>query len=155
MQKAFRLLALRSRSEKELRAGLRKKGFEEHVVDAVIGRLHEMDYLNDASFARGWVRTLAINRLYGNRLIETSLGEKGIPGSVAKQMLAEIREEFPEAKAIRKLIEKKIGHRQIAYLDERQKRSLWQSLAGKGFAPGLIFEAFKQFEEGFTGNDGE
>jgi regulatory protein len=154
-QKDFRLLAAHPRSEKELRTKLKEKGFEPIVIDRVIGKLYELNYLNDESFARGWARSLAVNRLYGNKRIEMSLGEKGIARSIAKQVVAEIREEFPETKAVHKLLQKKVRHQELASLDKRQKRSLIQNLMGKGFSPGLIFEVFKQFEEEFISDDGE
>ena len=80
-QRAFRLLAMRARSEKELRSKLREKGFDESVVEAVASRLRELNYLNDESFAREWARNLAVNKLFGNRRIEASLMEKGVRSS--------------------------------------------------------------------------
>src|SRR5512136_1087022 len=107
-QRAFRLLAVRARSEKELRTKLKERGFDESVVGVVIARLRELKYLDDESFAREWARNLAVNRLLGNRRIEESLREKGIPRELIEQVIIEVREELSEHKALRELIRKKV-----------------------------------------------
>ena len=152
-QRAFRLLAMRARSEKELRAKLKERGFDESVVEEVAARLRELNYLDDESFARQWARNLAVNKLFGNRRIEASLMEKGIPQPLIRQVLTEVRKELTEQEAIILLIRKKLdsGTRRI---DDREKRRLAQSLMGKGFPPGLIFDILKRSKEGLP-DEGE
>jgi regulatory protein len=53
--RAVRFLTYRPRSEAEVRSRLEGSGTEQPVIDAVIGRLREQGYLNDAEFARFWV----------------------------------------------------------------------------------------------------
>jgi regulatory protein len=152
-QRAFRLLAMRARSEKELRTKLREKGFAESVVEEVSARLRELNYLDDESFARQWARNLAVNKLLGNRRIEASLVEKGIPQPLIRQVLTEVREELTEQKAVTLLIRKKLdsGARKI---DDREKRRLAQNLMGKGFPPGMIFDILNRSKEGLL-DEGE
>jgi regulatory protein len=152
-QRAFRLLAMRARSEKELRAKLKEKGFDESVVEEVTARLRELNYLNDESFARQWALNLAVNKLFGNRRIEASLLEKGIPQPLIRQVLTEVRAELTEQKAVILLIRKKLdsGARKI---DDREIRRLAQSLMGKGFPPGLVFDILKRAKEGLL-DEGE
>ncbi len=50
-QRAFRLLAIRARSEKELRSKLKEKGYDESIVGGVTARLRELRYLDDESFS--------------------------------------------------------------------------------------------------------
>ena len=50
-QKAYRLLSLRPHSEKELEKKLREKGFPAVVIKEALEKLHDLKYLNDASFA--------------------------------------------------------------------------------------------------------
>lgn len=152
-QRAFRLLAMRARSEKELRAKLREKGFAESIVEEVSARLRELNYLDDESFARQWARNLAVNKLLGNRRIEASLVEKGIPQPLIRQVLTEVREELTEQKAVTLLIRKKLdsGARKM---DDKERRRLAQSLMGKGFPPGLIFDILNRSKEGLL-DEGE
>jgi regulatory protein len=144
---------MRARSEKELRAKLKEKGFDEPVVEEVAARLRELNYLDDESFARQWARNLAVNKLLGNRRIEASLVEKGIPQPLIRQVLTEVREELTEQKAVTLLIRKKLdsGARKM---DDRERRRLAQSLMGKGFPPGMIFDILNRSKEGLL-DEGE
>ena len=144
-QSAYRLLALRPLSEKELRTKLTQKGFSRSVVESVAARFKELGYVNDESFARQWARMLAVNRLWGNRRIEMGLREKGISRELIADAIALAREEITEKAAIIQLLGKKgKGQRIIPEdnrpEDNRKKRRLMQSLMGKGFPSGLIFE---------------
>lgn len=146
-QTAYRLLALRGRSREELRRALRDRGFEAPVVAKVLALLAEQRYLDDRAFARDWARRLAVNRHYGDRRIEASLREKGIPAGVVREALAEVREALPEQEALHVLLEKKMRGRKKGPLEGREKRRLAQSLMGKGFPAGLILEALGNTEE--------
>ena len=152
-ERAYRLLAFRARSERELRAKLKEKGFEEPVVEEVTERLRELNYLDDESFARQWARNLAVNRLFGNRRIAASLAEKGIREPLIKQVLTEIRDEFSEKEAVFRIIRKKMDKITVT-MDDKEKRRLAQSLMGKGFPPGLVFDILKRAKEGLL-DEGE
>jgi regulatory protein len=152
-QRAFRLLALRARSEKELRSKLKEKGFDESVVEAVAERLRELKYLDDESFAGQWAHNLAVNRLLGNKRIETSLREKGVPRALREQVITEVREEISEQEAIRALIRKK-EEKSAIKRDEKEKRRLARSLMVKGFPPDLIFDMLITSKEEFK-DEGE
>lgn len=152
-QRAFRLLAMRARSEKELRSKLKERGFDESIVEAVAARLRELQYLNDESFARQWTHNLAVNRLLGNKRIEASLREKGVPRAIAVQVVTEVREEISEQEAIRALIRKKEEKSSIK-MDKREKRRLARRLMEKGFPPDLIFDMLITSKEEFT-DEGE
>ncbi|HRR41502.1 MAG TPA: regulatory protein RecX [Syntrophales bacterium] len=152
-QKALRLLSLRSRSKKEMESRLRDKGFDESIVGKVIDNLSGLRYLDDDAFAREWARSLAVNRLYGNRRIERSLGEKGIPRETIKRAIAGVREEFSEEEALATLLKKKLKSRPVAELDRKEKNRLARSLMGKGLPAGKIFEVLRNKEEEI--DDGE
>ncbi|HUH66539.1 MAG TPA: regulatory protein RecX [Syntrophales bacterium] len=152
-ERAYRLLAVRARSERELRAKLKERGFEEPVVEEVTARLRELNYLDDESFARQWARNLAVNRLLGNRRIAASLSEKGIRDQLIRQVLSEVREELSEEEAVFRLIRKKMD-KKTAKMDDKEKRRLAQSLMGKGFPPGLVFDILKRSKEDFI-DEGE
>jgi regulatory protein len=148
-QKAFRLLTIRARSEKELRTKLKEDGYDESVVGDVTARLRELRYLDDESFARGWARNLAVNRLWGNIRIEASLRDKGISRELIERVIREVREELSEQKALRALIKKKEKSLTMK-MDDSGKRRLARSLMGKGFLLDLIFDVLRTPKEEFT-----
>lgn len=154
-KRAFRLLTVRPRSVTELRSKLKEKGFDNFVVDTVIERLLELNYLNDEAFAKEWARSLAVNRLWGNKRIKISLGEKGITGDCADQAIAYAREEIQEREAIEKIIEKKYGKNSVSDINleinsSKVARRLIQNLMGRGFTPGLIFDVLGKSKEDYA-----
>jgi regulatory protein len=155
LQKAYRLLAVRARSERELRTKLKEKKFDRPVIDRVVARLYELTYLDDEAFARQWARHLAVDKLSGNRRIEMSLQEKGVDRTTCERVLAEIRQEAPEKEAIRQVVRKKLKGGKLQKQDGREKRRLVQHLLGRGFAPDLIFEVIREAEGGNRDDDGQ
>jgi regulatory protein len=155
-KKAYRLLSLRSHSEKELRVKLLKGGFPAPVADDLIGRLREKGYLDDRAFARQRARDLAMNRLAGDRRISLDLRGRGISEALCREAIREVRGEIGEEEAVDRLIRKKAKGAAVAGMDDRRKARLARSLAGKGFPAGLIFRALKRSEEeGVDDEDGE
>ena len=155
LQKAYRLLAVRARSERELRTKLKEKKFDGRTVDRVVARLYELAYLDDEAFARQWARHLAVDKLSGNRRIEISLREKGVGGTTCERVLAEIRQDIPEREAVRQVIRKKLKGGKLQRQDGRGKRSLAQHLLGRGFALDLIYDMIREAEEGNRDDDGQ
>jgi len=137
-QKAFLLLSLRPHSEKELEKKLREKGFPAVVIKEALEKLHDLKYLNDASFANGWARNLAVNKLWGNRKIITSLREKGVAAQFIDDAIAAARLEISEEEAITALVRKKAAKKNPVAFDIKEKQRIFQNLMGRGFPPGLI-----------------
>jgi regulatory protein len=155
-KKAYRLLALRAHSEKELREKLGRGGFTAPVVAGVIEKCREFGYLNDRMFARARARELAVNRLAGNRRIAFDLSERGISEELSRQAISEVRAEISEEDAVERLFRKKAKGMAVAGMGNREKARLARSLMGKGFPVGLIVRKLKEHkEEGVHGNDGE
>jgi regulatory protein len=154
-QKAYRLLSLRPHSAKEIEKKLREKGFPATVIKEALEKLHDLQYLDDVSFASQWARNLAVNKLWGNRKIILSLQEKGIPANLVTDALEAARNEIPEEGAVVLLIRKKLARNKSGKLDIKEKKKIFQSLLGRGFPPGLILQNLgKAAEEDIHGEDG-
>ena len=154
-QKAYRLLSLRPHSEKELEKKLRDKGFPAAVIKEALEKLHDLKYLNDASFAIQWARNLAANKLWGNRKITASLREKGVASHLIDDAVTAARQELSEEEAIDLLIKKRAAKKETAAFDVKEKPRIFQSLMGRGFPPGLILNKLgKAAEEEFNGENG-
>ncbi len=155
-QKAFRLLSLRPHSEKELEKKLREKGFPAVVIKETLEKLHDLKYLNDASFASQWARNLVVNKLWGNKKITSSLREKGLTADLIDSSIEQAREELPEEEAIEIIIKKKAAKRKTSALDFKEKRKIFQALMGRGFPPGLILNKLGRMKkEDIDGEDWE
>jgi regulatory protein len=136
LQKAYRLLSLRPHSEKELEKKLREKGFPAVVIKETLEKLHDLKYLNDASFATGLARNLAVNKLWGNRKIIASLQEKGIAAQLIDDAIAAARLEISEDEAIAVLVQKKVSKKKPAVFDIKEKHKISKS-CGTRFSAGL------------------
>ncbi len=155
LQKAYRLLSLRPHSEKELEKKLREKGFPAVVIKEALEKLHNLKYLNDASFAVQWARNLAVNKLWGNRKIIASLQEKGVWAQLINDAVTAARLEISEEEAIAVLVKKRAAKKKAAAFDIKEKQKIFQSLLGRGFPPGTILNKLgKAAEEEFNGENG-
>jgi regulatory protein len=76
LETGLRLLARRAHSRAELRQKLARRGYLEDEVGSALARLTEMNYLDDAAFARGLVRRRSGTR--GYRALSAELAAKGI-----------------------------------------------------------------------------
>jgi len=155
-QKAFRLLSLRPHSEKELEKKLREKGFPAVVIKETLEKLHDLKYLNDASFANQWARNLAVNKLWGNKKIAAGLREKGLAADLIESSMERARQELPEEEAIEILIRKKAARKKLSAFDVKEKQRIFQALMGRGFPPGLILNKLGRIKkEDIDGEDGQ
>lgn len=153
-QKAYRLLSLRPHSEKELEKKLREKGFPAVVIKETLEKLHDLKYLNDASFAVSWARNLAVNKLWGNKKIAASLREKGLTADLIDSSIEQARQELQEEEAIEILIRKKAARKKLSASDVKEKRKIFQTLMGRGFPPGLILNKLGRIKkEDIDGED--
>jgi regulatory protein len=83
MERAGRWLALRPRTESELRDRLQQGGFEGGTVERALARLAELRLIDDEAFARQWVEERARRKGLGPRALVAELEAKGISAEVA------------------------------------------------------------------------
>ena len=105
---AFRYLANRDHSEKELADKLKKKAFAEPVIRNVITDLKEKHFLNDTAFAEIFARNRLIQKPVGHRQLRFDLVKKGISETILDETLTAVYEEFNESELARQLAEKKM-----------------------------------------------
>ena len=86
MDAAAAFLSVRPRSVTETRQRLHHLGYPHALVDTVIDRLIEMDYLDDAAFARDWVESRDRARPRGETALRRELALKGVPREVVDEV---------------------------------------------------------------------
>jgi len=89
MEAAAAFLAVRPRSVDETRRRLQQLGYRQELVDAVVQRLLELEYLDDQSFARAWVESRDRARPRGEQALRRELTLKGIDRETVTAVLAE------------------------------------------------------------------
>lgn len=87
LDKAYRYLSYRPKSEKEMRDKLLEK-YEEKTVGEAIEKLKEYNFLNDKDFSRMWVEQRSVGR--GKRALAFELKRKGIDKDTIEEALSEM-----------------------------------------------------------------
>lgn len=85
---ALRLLDAAPRASGALRDRLLGKGYEEDVVDGVIGRLIQVRLLDDREYAENAMR-YCVGRMMGRRGAVAELTRKGVSRSLAEEVAGE------------------------------------------------------------------
>jgi regulatory protein len=134
---AVNALARRAYSIYEMRTYLERRAEDKDTVKSILNRLKQLDYLDDARYARQFVRARAEFRKQGAFRIARDLRARGVPDRHIEAALAERSEETDEAAAVRARLERRIKSLR-GPLDERKIASLYRSLLRAGFAADAI-----------------
>ena len=139
-ERAVKLLAAKPRSVAELRERLlRSKNTTEEVVDAVIARLREYEYLNDERYAFSYASYKVKQRPLGKRRLERDLKLKKVGSKVAEEALELVYAETPEENLIDQAIEKRLRLRGRPKT-RIEARKLFDHLLRQGFEFELVSE---------------
>jgi regulatory protein len=130
---AIGLLARRERSRAELRAALKRKGFELKSIEQVLDTLEKERLQSDSRFASAWISTRRRLSPRGRAALVYELKQKGIDESQIDSSLKAYTES-EESEALRGLIEARLP-RLIASGDDPKKikRRLLGFLSRRGF----------------------
>src|ERR1700752_3499782 len=134
---AVQSLARRAYSVYEMRTHLERRAEDKGAVGQVLDRLKEHDYLDDARYARQFVRLRAENRKQGAFRIARDLRARGVPDRHIEAALAERGATSDEGPVVRTRIERRLKSLRRP-LDERGTASLYRSLLRAGFAADTI-----------------
>jgi regulatory protein len=140
MDRAGRWLALRPRTEAELRTRLLEGGFDAEIVGEVLGRLRELNLVDDIAFAHQWIEERSSRKGLGSEALVAELENKGIERGVTEQVLAELGlDETAQAialatKAVARMVDVPIA---------QQARRLSQLLARRGFPEEAVHAGLK------------
>src|SRR3954452_13636870 len=88
LEKALRALAVRERTEQELRDWLGRKNVEPDVIDDVIGAVREEGLVDDAGYARRFAEDRRVLDRWGSERIARALERRGVQRDLVDQALA-------------------------------------------------------------------
>jgi regulatory protein len=139
---AIRALMRRGHSADEMRKLLTRRADNELLVRVVLARLRENGQIDDARYAKQFVRQRTEIRRQGKFRITRDLRQRGVPDALIEAALAETAETNDEAALVRHRIERKLKLTR-GEIDERKIASLYGSLMRAGFSPDLIRRELK------------
>jgi regulatory protein len=149
---AYRLLAMRDRTEHEIRAALAVEGIRTpEVVADIVETLRRQGYLDDRRLAAGFMRFAARHRPGGPHLARRKLRKAGVSEEIIEE---EIREALPperERELAEALARKKLRG---AKSREQAVRRVHGFLARRGFSESVVSAICSKILKGtFPGED--
>ncbi len=150
---ALRLLAIRPRTEAQLRARLARDELAAEG-DELVAWLAGLGYLDDAAFARTNARAMLAPGKLGPRKAERRLLQAGLSPDDARSAVREALQGeagrplgAAERDLCRTLAERR-ARMPLAELDDRARARLARFLAGRGFAGSVIATVLGLYEDG-------
>jgi regulatory protein len=130
-------LARRAYSVYEMRTYLERRAEDKDVVKSVLDRLKHLEYLDDARYARQFVRLHTELRKQGAFRIARDLRARGVPDRHIEAALAERSPDSSESALVRERLKRRMKSIR-GPLDERRVASLYRSLLRAGFSADTI-----------------
>jgi regulatory protein len=150
---ALRLLAVRTRTEAQIRARLARAELSRHAAE-VVAWLRGLGYLDDDAYARAQARAMLAPGKLGprkaeRRLIEAGLSPAEARAAVRRALEGEEGRPFADAERelCRVLAERRAGG-PLGELDDRSRARLARFLAGRGFGGSAVASVLGIFEDG-------
>ena len=150
---AFRILAARPQSERQLRERLLAKPWvEPEAVDQCISRLKELGYVNDALFARNYASSRVGLKAVGRARVARELAGKKISRDTIEEAVASVFDEAGEESLIDRAIQKRIRtHGRPS--DRGSAKRMFDHLARLGFEYGLIVRKLQALKANIGDDD--
>jgi len=150
---AYRLLALKARTEYELKRKMKEKGFNTLTIKKVLENFKKLDLVNDSDYAQKLVFKRISQNRWGKRKIRQELINKGIADVVEKAINEVGTDEEYKAcllsaqKKFESLI-KKTATRQIIGENESENilKKVILHLDRKGFSINVIKKIYEKFK---------
>lgn len=135
-ERALRLLGYRERSVAELARKLAEDGYSGRTVTTVVDRMVELGLVDDARFARLWVRG-RVSAGYGPRRVSRELKERGLSPEVIDEAMTAEQDPDPVGR-----LRKSISSRWPC--DRKQRESCIRRLIARGFEMSVVLQVLEE-----------
>lgn len=132
-EKALSYLARFARTEQQVAAYLKRKGFAADEIAQTIEYLRDRKFVNDNAFAEAYIQS-RIRRGDGPLKIKQLLFQKGISPADAESLLRDLYPAEAQVLRIKDLMRQK---------SRLERNRLLRFLASRGFPRSLIFQALR------------
>jgi regulatory protein len=112
-------------------------------MDAVVARLKEYGYLNDADYAANYAKLRQENAKFGKRRVRQDLAVKGVQAEVIAATLDAAYEGVNEEELARRHLERK-GVKKPS--NEKESARVMRMLMRAGFSTGVIYAILKKWD---------
>ena len=142
LNRAIEALARRPRSVRELERWLDDRDYPAEEISVTVEHLSARGLLNDAEYAKSFVRSRLLTRGQSRRRIQGELARRGISRELADEAINDVMaaEATTDAELVERAALKKL--RSLGKLDpEVRRRRLLGFLTRQGFPVGMAYEA--------------
>lgn len=139
LKKAVELLGKNLKTKSQMKKYLKDKGYLPQIVDYVLEKLCEYNYINDENYAKIYVRS--VKNKYGKLKIINELKAKGVKESDINAVMDSFE---TEEKVVFNLAEKYLKNKEINF---ETLSKLYRFLISKGFEYDLVLSVVNKFKE--------
>ena len=140
---AFWYINKRRYTKKELINKLIQREYDREIAEEAVEYLEELDYINDADYARRYIHDAVRIKKHGIIRIKNDLYQKGIDRNVIDEVLVDI--DVDSANVINELIQLKANNLDLT--DEKQFNKLVAFLVRRGFNYGESVHSVRNYRE--------
>ena len=143
-ERALKSISVRERTESEVEAFLRRRGYESDVISDVVRSLREERLVDDAGYARRFAEDRRLIDQWGSERIARDLARRGIAADLVEAALAEIDTEDELGTAV-ELLDRRFP---MPFDGDRERDKAWRMLVRRGYEPELAYSAVRRHEQG-------
>ena len=146
-------LSYQQRTESEVREKLRSKDFSDNVIEQVIERFKELNYINDVDYAQLFATTRLKSKGYGPRRIQNDLRKKGIDRKIISETIEELKEKEDPFEAAKLQGEKRWQRLQKEPDKRKRIKKLNDFLLRRGFDFDTINAVIRELQQNDVDNE--
>jgi regulatory protein len=156
---AQRALMRRAHSIHEMKQHLERRAEDKELIPAVIARLRELNYLDDAKYALNYASQHVKIRRHGRFRIARELRARGVPDRYIEEAVAKVFAETDEPALVRARLKRRLAPlnkksgEANAPLDQKKIASLYRNLLTAGFSADIIRQELKRITKGDLPDD--
>jgi regulatory protein len=143
-------LARKMRTVRDLKRLMRTRVEEgepgERMMDRVVNRLKDLNYLSDTRFAADYTRLRKENEKFGRRRVQQDLAQKGVHKELIASTLAKAYDDVDEVALAREYIARKRMKRPEGEDAKKQAARIMGRLMRAGFSAGAIFKVLREWD---------
>jgi len=144
--RALKFLSYRDRSEKEIRTRLKDVGYDENIIEWVIGELKRLKFLDDQRFAQSYAQTQMITRPMGEYFLKRELKQKGLDEELIEQTVEKAYEEKDQFSVAMELARQR--KKRYQNIDEmKAKKRVSDFLLRRGFGWDVVSEVMERWDD--------
>jgi len=144
MDIAIKYISVRIRSIKEIKDYLKKKYYEESLIEIVISKLIKLGYLDDDKFAKSFIKDKLNFTSMGDYKIKMELERLGVSSEIIEENMSVIDENILEEK-MKKQISKMIRTNK-KYTEQVLKNKIYTHLVSAGFTKEKVIRILNTYD---------